>query len=60
MRLILGAGVLALAGCSVTAPSSQGKTQAQYEQQMIQQIMKAKPGMTHAQAEDWLKQMERM
>ena len=58
-RLILAAGVLALAGCA--APSgSPSKTQAQYERQMIRQVMRAKPGMTRAQAEDWLKQMEHM
>ncbi len=60
-RLILAVGVLALAGCSAaTPPATPNKPQAQYEQQMIQQVMRAKPGMTRAQAEDWLKQMEHM
>lgn len=59
--LVLAVGVLALAGCSTPKPSAApAKTQAQYEQEMIQQVMRAKPGMTRAQAEDWLKQMEKM
>ena len=41
-------------------PPDPTPTQAQYEEEMIAQVMKAKPDMTRERALDWLKQMENL
>ena len=48
-----------MSGTPATPPDPT-PTQAQYEDEMIANVMKAKPDMTREQAMDWLKQMENL